>query len=246
MDKKKTNVKSILQNERMSGGLMFVLFLIFFGTLVVMIRTAPTKDKNGPLPSGSPSSSTGELDNGDQSQEGKFDFVDLQGYRYIYTFEMGDQKEMITGKKYGDKEKFTILTGDKSIEGGRLKDQYLTKDNGQYVFSAPPSQNLGYTTSEFLNGLYRFTLSYEEKKTSTIYTVDPLDVIDLLDSDIQYDPFGTYKEDEMEIYEKEGKVTKVVLKLDHYMDLASKGTTKSLKITLEYDEIGTLEDFELN
>lgn len=236
------NNTEITKEERIKNGIMFFIMILFFGFLVMSIRTNDTtlkdnKEKNNNVIDDNTSETTNSVIDG-------VDFLRKNNFSYIYTFETENKKEKITGKIYNSKEKFTLISENETLECARLGEDYFVLKDNNYQFSEIPTTNLLYSNIESLTSLLEMSL-FEEKKERWEFEIDPIDMFDIYNPDFSYDSFSDYGTDNAYIYYNGNTISKIKLNLDNYQKTITNDSNAKLQITLEYFDYSKQEDFDI-
>ncbi len=242
-NKKKNNNEEITRQDQIKNGIMLVLMILFFTALIIPLRNSNNNEpsnKNN-KPNNKPNNNI--IDNNESSIKG-IKYLNNNNYAYIYTFELPQYKEKITGKIYSNKEKFTIINNNQTIEAARLGNDYLILQNGNFQFTSVPSDNLKYTNIKNLQALLEMSI-FEEKEGKINYEIDPIDILDIYAPDILYDEFANYDSDFISIYYQNDYITKMELDFNNYQRIVTGNNTDTLKIVLEYFDYQKQEDFDI-
>lgn len=242
-NKKSTNESTeVTKEERIKSTIMFLIMVFFFGFLALSARSNDNNTTNNKKTENTITPGT-NIDNTNSDIEG-IDSLKQNNYGYIYTFTTTTSKEKITGKIYNNKEKFTIINNETTLEGARLGEDYLILENGNFHFSNVPSENIKYTNTSNLISLLNLS-SFEEKKDRFEYEIEPIDMFDIYSPDFIYDEFLDYGTDHAYVYYDNKNISKIEISLNNYQKAITNNQSDTLTITLEYFDHQKQEDFDI-
>lgn len=215
-----------------------IIGILFFIVLALMVRFSGGNDTN--LEGGSVTPSPTPSVN-DEKEE-----VDLStNYRFTYTIEYGSIKEVLDGKVYSSKAKFSILSSQKE-EYGKLGNTYMRLVNGSYqVLDSPLVRSyLPYIDLDSIRKVMSISISSTEEDDVFEYEVSLPDLLDTY-TDEDYDMFVEYPVDTLVVsYNKKGHFKKIEIDYSNYFTYLEK-TTTTFKVKMEFDDYGKIEDFEI-
>lgn len=229
--------------ERKKAILFFSIYFVFFLVLISMVRLNRSDNLNQDTnhPNSSPEITVSP--NNPTSQK--------NNYRYIYTYQINGNTIVYNGKKYQNKESFTMIQNQQANAYYRLNNRYYKQKNSQYVSSENP-----YLYSQFLD-LNQLTTSLKtakiqsEEKNKTTYAVSALDIYDEYFPDFSYNAFSLekIKDDKIIVTTAENRITKVEFYLSN--SFAYYGQTigkdySEVNIVLEYFDFGNISDFNIS
>jgi len=234
------------KDERWNAVAMLIIFGFFLGILIVMLRvgnnTMSQENSNtnsSPTPILTPTPTIDFSDNLNQGQESETYEIN---YSYLYTFTLGAETETMTGKRLDQKEIFTLINQAGSVDYAKMSDNYLKKENGKYHLVEIPSRNLIYANLDPLIAileeltpninLNQYTYYIPTSKLLTAYHKG----LSLVDSNNTYNTV---------IITRNGNTMKTIDA--DYSALFSfiSGTTNSYIIHMEFNHVGTTEDFTI-
>lgn len=243
-NKKKNNNEEMTKQDQIKNGIMLVLMILFFAALVIPLRNSNNKEPNNNSNNKNNKPNNNIIDNNNESSIKGINYLKDNNYAYIYTFELPEYKEKITGKIYNNKEKFTIINNNQTIEAARLGNDYLILQNGNFQFTNVPSDNLKYANIKNLQALLEMSI-FEEKEGKITYEIDPIDTLDIYAPDILYDEFANYNSDSVSIYYQNDYITKIKIDFNNYQSIVTGNNKNTLKIVLEYFDYQKQEDFDI-
>ncbi len=212
-----------------------IVGICFFVILGIMARVSSPRDTLdeppvSPTPSPSDSSSEMEL---------------ALNYHFTYSVEIDNQKEIIDGKVYANKAKFSILTTEKE-EYAKLGDSYMRLIDGKYqILDSPLIRDyFFYLDLDSIKEIMGLSLFETGEDDQLIYQVSTPDLLDTY-TNVDYDSFSEYPVNRMEVtYTKKGYFKKIKLDYSAYFSYL-KGRDTNFILTMEFDDYGRIQDFEI-
>lgn len=236
------------KDDRYHAIAMLAIYGIFIVILVVMIRlggTSSTSNLNenstldptsSPTTTESPSPSP-EVNN---SQESNTIGSDIN-YSYSYTVSYNGVSEVYLGKKIDEKEKFTLIKDGITTNYGVLNDNYLILENDAYHITESPSRFFKYCDVDEILALVENEIPTENNGTIK-YTISNQELESAYKDEISID---NEQLNSIQLYTS-GEVLKGIdLDFSNYYS-SVQGTSVTLTVHMEFADIGTTEDFELN
>jgi len=234
------------KDERAHAIAMLAIYGFFLLILIIIIRiggtdTIENQPNQKPSPTSTPTvtSTPQPSDNNNEPDIGNFDI----NYSYIYTVQNNDIKEVFTGKRLDDKEIFTVINSQGSKDYAKLSDNYLIKENGEYHLIDSPSANLVYTGMDKIisltekgtltrnNNTYNYVIPTSE--VMKIYNPNNLEAIDI------------NLTDQITITVENDVIKTIDINYNNYHNIMNKSTTSQLIIKMEFNNVGTTENFEV-
>jgi len=236
------------KDERWNAVAMLIIFSFFLGILIIMLRmggATPNENNSHTTPSftptltPTPTTDSGDVDLGQEKESGNYEI----NYSYLYTFTSSAGVETVTGKRLDQKEIFTIITQIGSTDYARVSDNYLQKENGKYHLVEMPSRNLIYANLDPLISileeltpninLNQYTYYVPTSMLLSAYHKD----LGLIDSSDTYNTvIVTRNSNTIEAIEADYSSLSTLLN----------GTTNSYTIHMEFNHVGTTEDFTIS
>lgn len=238
------------KDDKHHAGAMLIIYAIFILVLVIMIRTSPTKEASNNANNNSSNNSTNtiNLNNNSTNKDLKPTATPKQSvnydvnYSYVYTIVENDNKVVISGKKLDDKEIFTLIDTNGSKDYAKLSDNYLLKENGEYHICDSPNNNLIYTNMDKIENLVQIS-NYTINGNSYIYSVSISEILKEFNRDSNINiPNDVY--DTIILNVENDTLKSVELNLNnYYVNMYGTGT---LNIKMEFNNIGSTEDFDVS
>lgn len=239
------------KDERYHAIAMLILYGLFFLVIIIMIRVSPTTPANNSSSSSSPSPTTTNNNptSGISDKDSNATIKDENlpnetfeiNYSYIFTVENNDTKEVFTGKRLDDKEIFTYITSNGSTDYARLSNNYLIKEKGEYHLVDSPSQNLKYTDIDTIITLTEKG-SLTRNENIYQYQVPTSEVLSMYDSN-QIADANIY--DTITITLENNKIKTIDTNFSNYASINNGGVATNLIIKMEFNNIGTTENFDV-
>lgn len=233
------------KDSRYHAVAMLAIYSIFIIVLVVMIRIGGSgsnsnlNDNNNPTPS--PVTTATPTTNPEDTNQNQITNVNDINYSYSYTITYNGISEVYLGKKIDDKEKFTLIKDGITTDYAILSDNYLILENGIYHITENPSKFFKYCDMEKI-----LLLVEDEIPTENVEGIKYLVSNQSLGS--------TYKDilsvdneqnNSIQLYISDNTLKGADLDFSNYLS-SIEGTSVSLTIHIEFADIGTTEDFEIN
>lgn len=227
MEEKGNKFKEIMKkcfgkekDDRWHAVAMLALYGIFFlVSFTILSIGSGTSNNTSPTPTATP------------------DNITNINYSYSYTINYDNVLEMYLGKKYNDKEKFTLTKDGISSEYAVLNDKLLKLNSGKYE------------ETNSVNNYYRYC--DREKILNIIKDIEPVSENVYNVSNVYFSStFGdTLGEDNeipvvITVSKDNDEIKSISMDLDNYLNAL--GIEHSLKINMFFTDIGTTNDFEIN
>lgn len=257
---KKEDVKKILKkcfgkekDEQLNAIVMLTIMIIFMAILAIILRfgTDTTKNEtaNNPQKTTPPTQDSikpiDDLEKDSLNEEGKEKGNYEVNYSYLYTFELNGKKEIITGKKLDNKEIFTIVNEEESKDYAKLSNNYLIKNKNTYNLTVLPSNNLLYTSIDDLaDVLDSYTPNTGAEPNQYTYYISNQDLIKIYKPELASTQIEA-KNNPVTLTITDGKIEKIIMDYSNLYEAINKIPSTYL-ITLEFNNIGTTEDFTIH
>ena len=233
-----------MKNLETKDKLFGIFFIIFFAVLVIMIRTG-NANNDGEFDDQN-NTSSGDYDEiiEDEDMKNMYSGINNKNYEYTYTINIDNHKEIITGKAFNNKEKFSIISNGKE-EYAILSGNYLKLENNNYKVVDKINDYYKYLDLNIIKKLILLSETEDETDQYIVYKIDITDLIDEYNFDVEYDGFEEYKPDRATYYlNKNGTIDKIVLDYSEYYTYVTKKQS-TMVLTLEFSNYGKVVDFEI-
>lgn len=234
------------KDERWNAVAMLLIFFLFLAVVIVIARTnnnqntlKPEEVEQTPTPSLTATPDLEEEPGIDQEiGNGNYEV----NYSYLYTFTLNGVQEIITGKRLDSKEIFSIINTEGTVEYARLSENYLKKENGSYHLTNLPSTNLVYANLDpLLEILEELIPSIEINQY--IYNVPTSEILKSYhNNSTLVDQNNTYNR--VVITRGENTIERIDLDYSNLYSLLN-GIAGNYNITMEFNNVGTTEDFTI-
>ena len=161
-------------------------------------------------------------------------------YSYSYILEYDSITETYLGKRIDNKEKFILIKDGVSLDYAKVGDSFLKLENGKYHIT-DSIDHFKYFNMETLLELL------ESHHSSNTENGAKYEVITLDLANKYKDPLVTWggaSENEIIIRYESDTIKEVTMNLDNYISCV-KGDGHTLRIKMEFANIGTTEDFNI-
>lgn len=162
-------------------------------------------------------------------------------YSYSYMITDNGKNEIYLGKKVGDKQKFTFIKDNSTVDYAVIKNNYFILENGTYQITENPSKFLKYCDREKIKLLVADEIPTENNHTIS-YSVSN-QVIALFFEEVLEQDFE--KTNFIQIHTVNDEVKTIDIDLSNYLSSLEK-VDRTLTIHMEFVDIGTTEDFEIS
>lgn len=218
-----------------------IIWLVFIVIVVILVRLGgDTTSNNSSKNTNNNSNGTSTIkDDTKKKEDNTLTSEELEiGYDYIYTINTDTTKEVITGTRYNDKEKLTIINTSGTKSYAKLSSNFLEKGtDGEYHLIEVPSVFYKYCIAEditdMLEGIAPINGVYYVPIATVIRFINGIDI-------------GTSELKDTVIFEiKDNKIKGMTLDFSNSINNTSLGNIKKLQIKIEYSNIGNTKDFDL-
>ena len=221
--------------------LMLVVYGLFIIIVLAIIRTSPSDTKNTNTDNKTSSITSTEKNNTKEKKTVKKRKIPVSdiNYTYSYTVVFDGEIETYVGKKIDDKEKFSYIKGDTTLEYAILDGAYLLRKNGKYHITNTLDTYFRYCNAEDILDVIMELEPIDSE--GYVYEVDNYDLDDVFLDDIIKDNQKTNK---VELIVENNNLKKITLDLSNYVSSVL-NSTHTLNITMEFANVGTTEDFDI-
>lgn len=235
------------KDERAHAIAMLAIYGMFILILIIIVRvggsniddTNNTTSTPTPIPTSTSTPNTNITESETEPEIENFDI----NYSYIFTVQNNDKKEVFTGKRLDDKEIFTVINEQGSKDYAKLSDNYLIKENGEYHLIDSPSTNLIYTDMDKI-------ISLTEKGTLTRtnniynYVIPTSEIMKMYNPD-NVEAIDVNLTDQITITVENDTIKAIEINYNNYWNIMNKNNTSQLIIKMEFNNVGTTENFEV-
>ena len=229
------------KNTRSHAIAMLAIYGIFMVIIVVAMRTTPVKEEsNEPV-----QNNTSHQEVIDDSIEKNDDKSNIKknydvNYSYSYTITLDAEKEVYLGKKVDDKEKFSFIKDNSTIDYAILDGNYLVLENGIYHITDTLDTYFRYCNVDRIISVLEKS-EYVEANNKYIYNLSNTAVFNMLLDNIKNDNKGL---NTIELEFDTENLKAINMNLDNYISSVLDGN-HTLSIKMEFANVGTTEDFEI-
>lgn len=224
---------------------MLGIYAVIFAILIIFIRVSGSNvsyNQNEPLntpgttnPPIEENKTNNEITSNKEDENQNIIDNDIN-YSYSYTITHNGKSEIYLGKKIDEKEKFTLIKDSISTNYAILNDNYLIEKNGVYSITQKPSIFFKYCDVE------NILLLIKDKADSTSYTVTNNELKLQYNDNIVADNFNT---NTIKLNVTNDVLKSIDLDFSSYYSSIT-NNKESLTIHMEFADIGTTEDFDIN
>lgn len=216
-----------------------IIGIIFFVILAIFARfNATSSNKN----SNNNNQDVVEKENNDSKTEQEQE--QIISYDFTYTIDNNNQISIVEGKRYNNKQKFSIIENGKKQEYAKIEDSYLKLEENKYdILNGNINDYFKYLELDDIKEFTEYSVS-EEKNDNKVYEIDVPDLIDKYNFELEYNSFNDFETDSITIeYDKE-KIKKITLDYSNYFSYITNSTYK-FKVTMSFSNYGKVEDFDI-
>ena len=235
------------KDDRYHAIAMLAIYGIFILILVLVIRVggdgaSNSLNTNNNIESTTTNSSTSSPSVDDNIED---DVQNTSGndinYSYSYTISYNGISEVYLGKKLDNKEKFTLIKDGITTDYAILNDNYLILENGSYHITENPSKFFKYCDIEKILILVENEIPTENNGTIK-YSVSNQSLASSFNDSLTID---NEQSNLIQLYISDDTLKNVDLNFSNYLT-AIEGTNVNLTIHMEFADVGTTEDFNIN
>lgn len=226
---------------------MLAIYAVFIIIVIFMIRTGNSNTKNKNTNASNNKENISEVKNDINNQSDDITTVEKKNttkfdinYSYSYKVEYDDQVETYLGRKVDDKEMFSYIKGDSTLDYAIYNGNYLLKKDGVYHITDAIDTYFKYCDVEKIVNLIE-KLNFETEGNVLHYTVNNSAI-----STQFSDSINNWNKDTNRIDMTVENDTLKTIKLDFTNYISAKlNSNHKLIITMDFANVGTTEDFEL-
>ena len=225
------------KDERVHAIVMLGVYAIFILIVILVIRTGNTTDVEN---KNNKQETNIKEDINEETKDKKKNIESDINYSYSYKVEFDDEVETYLGKKLDDKEKFSYIKNDKTVEYAIYKDNYLILEDGIYHITDKLDGYFKYCDMEKV-----LTLIEEETpnvENSYVYDISSSKIASIFEDELT--DFDNEKNNKIEMTIEDNNLKTVTMDLSNYISNILKKNHK-LIITMEFANVGTTEDFDI-
>jgi len=245
---KQLTAKDIMSDRKYRSRAILAFYAILFLVLIIMIRVdgSPTKNNNKKDNSNPKTEKPG--DNKKEDMFDGFDLIASKSFEYIYILTINDDVFVSTGKKYNDKEMFTLVVNKKDkieylVEKETIKGkEVIAKDKDAYVSMKKPIVELDYFDTDILNKI----LNKTEKISNNELFITNKNLCSILKCSTKDDTLTN----KIELDIKNNYI--IEIKIDYFSLISTLNTKlpvpdeiKKAFISLSYKNFNLVEDFDI-
>lgn len=242
----KNNFKELMKkcfgkekNDRYHAIAMLAIYMIFIIFVVILVRTSPRLPESDVSPTSYPTPTNPKVPVDVLDDYDNDDIENDINYSYSYIINYNGNIETYLGKKIDNKEKFTLIKDNKTVEYAVLNDNFLKlNENKKYELAETPSKYFKYCdiskiidiTDSKQNTNNEYNITNKEIQT---YFKDNLPSNNGLNNSIKY------------IF-VENNISEIELDFSNYIRSLNSNNTDSLIIKIKVTDVGKTENFEIN
>lgn len=245
-NKKKFNLIDIINDKQKRSRAILLIYLVFFILLVIMVRfnlkssltknNENTEANNTENVTNSNQEITPEPNANNELNE-MFSDIDLNNYEFKYVVDIKNSVSTIEGKRYNNKYLFTLENNGSILyfSGTTNYIKVRETEDGEYKLNGFPYVLINYFDSSVIKDLLNksslnnglFEISNESISTIANKKLSNSDAIN-----------------NIEVFLKNNKINKIELDLSNAVS-SYMNESVSAKISLEYNNFGLIEDFDI-
>lgn len=222
------SIKEVFTNKQYRSIMILAFYVVLFAILIVAIRSPKDLSESG--------------DNGASiSSLAGYELIDGRNFNYKYIVQLDDETYVYEGKKYNNKDLFTVSNGEESKEYYVVDESVYVKNGDKFKRTiSKPILVFDFFDTDVLDHLIERGVSTEEKNH---YKIDSQDLYVVLNSDNskveKSDNFVT-------LTYRNSYITGITFELTNYANLVGERCASAI-ITLEYFDFNLIDDFgEIN
>lgn len=227
---------------------MLGIYAVFIIIVIIMLRTGNSNNQNNQT-NNTNNVNTNEVNNNTNKEDddntttvkkkkrtSDFDI----NYSYSYKVEYDNQVETYLGKKVDDKEMFSYIKGNTTLDYAIYNDTYLLKKDGEYHITDALNNSFKYCDIEKIISIIE---EKEYKEEGNIFHYEIKNVVLAKTFD---DKLSNWDNDvnKIDVIVENDTLKTIKLDFSNYIS-AKENANHKLIITMEFANVGTTEDFEL-
>jgi len=233
------------KEERFHAIAMLIISFLFISIVVIVVRINDEQSLEK-VPENSLSPTASNIPNIiDELEENIDDTVDLEAeinYSYLYTFTLDQTQEVITGKRFDEKEIFTVVSSNGNQEYVKFNGNYLEKKEGKYHLVDELSPNIMYSNLDLLFEVLEEMIPDVSINQYT-YMIPTLELLKAYYKDSTFTAPNTYNS--VVITRNNQTIEKIQLDYSNFYSFLQ-GRSVYYVIEMEFNKVGTTEDFMIH
>lgn len=224
---KKFSIKELFTNKQYRSIAILIFYVILFTVLIVAVRSPKTM-VNGD-----------DVNNYISNLDG-YELINAKNFSYKYTVIVDETTYEYDGKKYDNKDLFTLSNGEKTEEYYIIDDKSYIKNNDKYNPTlSKPIIIFDFFNTNILEQLIIRGIVVDEENHK--YKIDNQSLYDVLGTDsVKVDSGNNY----ITLNYRNSYITGITLDLSNYSKLLGK-SYENVTIILEYSDFDLIDDFEV-
>lgn len=223
-ENEKFKFKELFTNKQYRSIMILAFYAILFTVLIVTIRTPGKSNFNNIVNKGT------KIDG--------YELIDNKNFSYKYTILVDDEEYIYEGKKYNNKELFTVTKDEESVDYYMIDDKTYIK-NGVKYFEAlsKPIIIFDFFDTDIIDRLITRSSAIEDEENR--YMIGNQNLYDVLSSNrIRVEDGDNF----IVLKYRNSNITEINFELDNYAKIIGEKYDK-VRIKLEYSDFNLIDDF---
>ena len=224
---KKFKLSQLVTNKQYRSIIVLIFYFFFFLFLGIAARNALSKK---------------QIMNNENIKEksdsiNSFSSIKSANYKYKYTLSVDDKIYIYEGKKYNNKDSYTLTTNEDIKEYVQVDDFSFEIKDKEKVLTDKPIYYLDFFDIDILEQI----IKQSTKKDVNIYSIDNRKLDSILKRQLGV---NNKLDNSIMLTLEEGIITRIDINYTNYIMFTNKTINKVL-LTLEYKDFGTVLDFDV-
>lgn len=215
-----------------------IIGIIFFVVLAIIAR-----NNNSSMSSNEQDDSVNNVVEKENQQEESEEDIN---YKFTYTVNNNGNISVIEGKRYNNKEKFSIIENGSKQEYARLDTSYMKLFNDNYeILKEDINDYFKYIDINSVKEILEYS-NYEEDEEDDIenYSIDITDLIDRYNFELDYNGFDDFDDDSVILTRRNNNIVSIEMDYSNYFTYVN-NSTYTFKVTMNFSSYGKVEDFDI-
>ena len=229
-DNNKFKVSDLATNKQYRAIIILIFYFFFFLVLIIAVRGVLDKEDVS--------------DNKETKEKVKeiskvkiFSSLKKKNFTYKYTLTVDDKVYVYNGEKYNDKDRFTITTSNDIKKYVQIDNFSFEIKNNEQVLTDKPVYFLDFFDVDLLENIIKSS----KDKSNNIYTINNRELDNILD--LQFE-VNNKLDNDIIITLDNGIIKRIDINYTNYVKFNNRNIKKVL-LTLEYDNFGNVDDFDI-
>ena len=223
-ENEKFKFKELFTNKQYRSIMVLAFYAILFTVLIVTIRTPGKSNFNNMVNKGT------KIDG--------YELIDNKNFSYKYTILVDDEEYIYEGKKYNNKDLFTVTKDEESVDYYMIDDKTYIKNGAKYFETlSKPIIIFDFFDTDIIDRLITRSSAIEDEENR--YMIGNQNLYDVLSSDrVRVEDGDNF----IVLKYRNSNITEINFELDNYAKIIGEKYDK-VRIKLEYSDFNLIDDF---